>query len=242
MKTQTPLTNMENRWVHSTKEVFYALVEMGYDPYIDKYLGYEKLEVVNNGIIFNVSVVNSTSKQAYYHRGHFYDHPYEEFTITEEKVPFLKLEDIEWVMVEAPEWMLLTHIANDMDRIKLGVKITKIPSDLYSYLRKLDEMSKDFKVTWACKEKIDRRLHKNRPLSLAIGRWLLSCSSNSCLININEDVILTGISKSTDGDFIFIIRNCGSTSWRFEITLPDDYIIPDQVLQWMKEYQEQGIK
>jgi len=132
-------------------------------------------------------------------------------------------------MVEAPEWMLLTHIGNDMDRIRLGVEITKIPSDLYSYLRKLDEKSKDFKVTWKLKEKIDRRLHKNRPLALSIGRWLTNHSPIGNLVAVSN-----GIFICTGGPEHF----WGYTS----ATLPDDYIIPDQALQWMKEYQEQGIK
>jgi len=118
---QTPLTNMEGRWVHSTKEAFDALVEMGYAIYAYKYLGYKKLEVASNGIVFQVGDITSTYKQSYYHNGHFYDQPYEELTITEEKVPFPEFEDIEWVMVEAPEWAQV-GIFTGIKRISSGVE------------------------------------------------------------------------------------------------------------------------
>jgi len=250
---QTPLTDMENRWVHSTKEAFDALVAMGYALYACKYLGYKKLEVASNGIIFQVGAITSTSKQAYYHNGNFYDQPYKEFTITEEKVPFPELEDIEWTMVEAPEWMLDTsfrfgggfvfagvhHIymnnTKDDDDDKMFVRLNKSE---YSIIKALHENSKDFKVTWKLKEKIDRRLHENRPLALAIGKWQVENNRGIPIIEKTK-----GISE------IFAVYNgrnfctgACSTEWIIEATLPDDYIIPDQVLQWMKEYKEQGIK
>jgi len=89
---QTPLTNMENRWVHSTKEAFDALVKMGYvqmSPY-DKKMEILEVYSSDNGISdpYNTCQLSSSeyisykSKQAYYHNGHFYDQPYEEFIIT----------------------------------------------------------------------------------------------------------------------------------------------------------------
>jgi len=236
---QTPLTNMKGRWVHSTKEAFDALVEMGYEPYTDKYLGYKELEVVLDGIIFQGGPVNLTSKQAYYHNGNFYDHPYEEFTITEEKVPFPELEDIEWVMVES-------HIARKMgsylsvklwDMLDTEMPIKVLCNEEIELFKTLYENSKDFKVSFKLKEKINRKLHENRPLAMAVGRWLYEAGYGNG-IKIDETTFLARC--STTGKY-----------FRFEAlddyvsnicTLPDDYIIPDQVLQWMKEYQEQGIK
>jgi len=228
-----PLTNMENRWVHSTKEAFDALVAMGYAPYTDKYLGYEKLEVANNGIIFQGSVVDSTSKQAYYHNGHFYDQPYEEFTITEEKVPFPELEDIEWVRVEAPEWYgknvpwIFSIDAN------VRYQFNELHEDDFGVFKTLHENSKDFKVTWKLKEKINRKLHENRPLALAIGRWL---DEEDETIKIQDERYLVMIS-TTCTKFITNKDGWGKRTYN-ECTIPDNYIIPDQVLQWMKEYQE----
>jgi len=211
---QTPLTNMEGRWVHSTKEAFYALVEMGYRPYTDTYLGYEKLEVSNNGIIFQGSVVDSTSKQTYYHNGHFYDQPYEEFTITEEKAPFPELEDIE--EFTGPEWW-----------IDLITRFYSINGELiYKHTRIAYENG--VPVTWKLKPKIDRRLHKNRPLALAIGSALL--------LGIINPVPCQFDSIAAIGSHNGMLFYCGSDGERREVTIPDDYIIPDQVLQWMKEY------
>jgi len=131
---QTPLTNMENRWVHSTKEAFDALVAMGYTihPKIDSFYDLEDELIIEkkyiDSFIGKGAAERNGFKQAYYHNGHFYDQPYEEnkenkmsqiekeflaeecgedesrvynsfpeeeFTITEEKVPFPELEDIE---------------------------------------------------------------------------------------------------------------------------------------------------
>jgi len=240
---QTPLTNMENRWVHSTKEAFDALVEMGYALYACKYLGYKKLEVASNGIIFQVGAITSTSKQAYYHNDHFYDQPYEEFTITDEKVPFPELEDIEWVMVEAPEWMLDTsfrfgggfvfagvhHIYMNNTKDDDDKMFVRLNKSEYSVIKALHENSKDFKVSFKLKEKINRNLHENRPLALAIGRLI---DEKGAPIKVLHD----GETKN-----LYIVSVTGNRfkvggSTELDCTIPDDYIIPEQVLQWMKEY------
>jgi len=200
---QTPLTNMEGRWVHSTKEAFYALVGMGYALYAYKYLGYEKLEVARNGIIFQVGAITSTSKQAYYHNGNFYDHPYEEFTITEEKVPFPELEDIE--IFTGPEWWI--------DTLKL-ISYSSYDSRLNSYEFSKKAYENGVPVTWKLKEKINRKLHENRALALAIGRWLTNHAPIGSLVAVSN-----GIFICTGGPEHF----WGYTS----ATLPDYYIIPE---------------
>jgi len=167
---QTPLTNMDGYKVDCTPEIYDALIELGYIDYVmDKETRISlynpiSLFVEPTGIINSSSNPKLDKKQAYYHNGHFYDKPYEEFTITEEKVPFPELEDIEWVMVDAPEWW--TPPMN-LNKCYFGEKYINLSFESYNDTKILYENSKDFKVTWACKEKIDRRLHKNRPLALA---------------------------------------------------------------------------
>jgi len=153
---QTPLTNMENRWVHSTKEAFDALVVMGYKAR-DKYIKLgEILVVLSDNYIYQTLVGGDFTKQAYYNNGHFYDEPYEEFTITEEKVPFPEFEGIESVNVKVPKF-----IANALDgvllqsthsfKFKMYNKYEKAQYDKY---KELHENSKDFKVTWSLKDKV----------------------------------------------------------------------------------------
>jgi len=81
---QTPLTNMENRWVHSTKEAFDALVEMGYEPFEPYYKISESecLKIWNcdeTEVAIYTGIIDYTYskglKQAYYHNGNFYDEP-----------------------------------------------------------------------------------------------------------------------------------------------------------------------
>jgi len=251
---QTPLTNMEDRWVHSTKEAFDSLVEMGYEPFEPYYKISESecLKIWNcdeTEVAIYTGIIDSTYskglKQAYYHNGHFYDHPYEEFTITEEKVPFPELEDIEWVMVEAPEWAQVDKFTG-IKRISSGVEFNNkynlnkesrewLDCTLIPTVKILYENSKDFKVTWKLKEKINRKLHENRTLALAIGRWLLE-GGEGIHLGFGFLWAVQGTNKS-----LFFVTS-GPFKNQKECTLPDDYIIPDQVLQWMKEYQEQGIK
>jgi len=77
-------------------------------------------------------------------------------------------------------------------------------------------------------------LHVNRPLALAIGRCLLEgiIISDSIFFNLGT------VKVNNVGELVFH----NGDYWDAHFTLPDDYIIPDQALQWMKEYQEQGIK
>jgi len=232
---QTPLTSMEDRWVHSTKEAFDALVEMGYEPYTDKYLGYKELGVVLDGIIFQGGPMYLTSKQAYYHNGNFYDQPYEEFTITEEKVPFPELEDIEWIMVKSSDINVfkttflnesLKEMINGFMLVDKEYEGSTISSLNYDDLKVLISIGVD--VEYKLKEKINRKLHENRPLALAIGRGLLEgiIISDSIFFNLGA-VKINNVGKLVfhNGDY-----------WDDYFTLPDDYIIPEQVLQWMKEY------
>ncbi|PNX48615.1 MAG: hypothetical protein BV456_09615 [Thermoplasmata archaeon M8B2D] len=240
---QTPLTSMENRWVNSTKEAFDALVEMGYNLYTDKYLGYEKLEVVSNGIIFQVGAINSTSKQAYYHNGHFYDQPYEEFTITEEKVQFPELEDIaisksvsKHLLVSLPKsvtWLISEFYGDFKDMSAI---------DQYKVAKKMYEYGLD--VECKLKPKINRKLHENRPLALAIGRWLVEGNSITG-VQVNEEYFLQGVMAFDRRVYCILNNGYGeySASSLTEVSIDDDFIIPEQVLQWMKEYQqEEGIK
>jgi len=82
--------------------------------------------------------------------------------------------------------------------------------------------------------KINRKLHENRPLALAIGRGLLE----GLIISDSIFIRLGAVKVNNVGKLLF--HNVDY--WKEECTLPDDYIIPEKVLQWMKEYQEQGIK
>jgi len=255
---QTPLTNMENRWVLSTKEAFDALVGMGYTSYSNgEYSTKTKILLIDEKRIHRYSSEihfksDNRVKQAYYHNDHFYDQPYEEFIITDEKVPFPELEDIEWAMVEAPEWMLDTsfrfgggfvfagvhHIymnnTRDDDNDDDDKMFVRLNKSEYSVIKALHENSKDFKVSFKLKEKINRKLHENRPLALAIGRGLLEGIIISDIIFFN----LGAVKINNVGKLVFH----NGDYWDDYFTLPDDYIIPEQVLQWMKEYQEQGIK
>jgi len=202
---QTPLTNMENRWILATKEAFDALVAMGYALYACKYLGYKKLEVTSNGIIFQVGAITSTSKQAYYHKGHFYDQPYEEFTITKEKVPFPELEDIE--EFTGPKWW-----------IDLITRFYSINGELiYKHTRIAYENG--VPVTWKLKEKINRKLHENRALALAIGRWLVN---HDCIqVDQGDLYAVCGLDISKKP---FKVGYGGY--WADECTLPMDERIP----------------
>jgi len=128
-------------------------------------------------------------------------------------------------MVEAPIWWI------SMEKDGFGKKIRHDTG--IEIAKRFYENSKDFKVTWKLKEKINRKLHENRALALAIGYWL-----------VNHDWI------KVDQGYLYAVCGLGVSKkpfkvwygeyWADECTLPDDYIIPDQVLQWMKEYQEQG--
>jgi len=234
-KMKTPLTNMEDRWVHSTKEAFDALVAMGYEPLTTTYHieGNHFLEVINNNkgepIIYQLSMdvhPEPYSKQAYYHKGRFYDQPYEEFTITDEKVPFPELEDIEWVKVDAPEWWPYDW--------KSG-KVHLMTESFYNLAKLFNENSNEFKVSFKLKEKINRKLHENRPLALAIGK-VLDESRTAC-IDLSDGTFIQYVSST--GEYFMVYSGSGTNVELYDVsacTLPDDYIIPDQVLQWMKEY------
>jgi len=248
---QIPLTNMEDRWVHSTKEAFDALVAMGYTihPEINSFDDLHDELIIKKQYIDSYTLEGGAErngfKQAYYHNGNFYDQPYEEFTITEEKVPFPELNDIEWAMVDNPEW----HWSYDLfmkDGMAIGLsgKHSFNGDDAerrYSNIKLIHENSKDFKVTWKLKEKINRKLHENRPLALAIGK-VLDESRTAC-IDLADGTFLQYVSST--GEYFMVYSGAGTNVELYDVsacTLPDDYIIPEQVLQWMKEYQEQGIK
>jgi len=230
---QTPLTNMEGRWVHSTKDAFDALVEMGYKihPEINSFDDLHDELIIKkqyiDSFILEGGAERNGFKQAYYHKGHFYDEPYEEFTITEEKVPFPELEDIE--IFTGPEWWI--------DTLKL-INYSSYDSRLNSYESSKKAYENGVPVTWNLKEKINRKLHENIPLALAIGRLMVETA-----IVIKCDYgYLNAVAVFKNGKTSFIFSTNGTLDRTEICTLPDDYIIPDQVLQWMKEYQEQGIK
>jgi len=105
----------------------------------------------------------------------------------------------------------------------------------------LHENSKDFKVTWKLKEKINRKLHENRALAMAIGRGLFEGKVKPILVDTvmgNKNTFLLGIEDIKSSAAPFHTKS----GYHCSVSLPDDYIIPDKVLQWMKEYQKQGIK
>jgi len=158
---QTPLTNMEGRWLHSTKEAFDALVAMGYVQSVQLgYLDKTKCILVHNSNIhtFSMDVSNSLhypTKQAYFHNGHFYDQPYEEFTITDEKVPFPELEDIEVdkdgnLVIILPEFLI--HIIIEIDMLN---DLETIPIENQYRIAKL-AYENGIQVTWKLKEKKEK--------------------------------------------------------------------------------------
>jgi len=119
--------------------------------------------------------------------------------------------------------------------ITYGYELDQV-KQFYYLLESLYENSKDFKVTWKLKPKIDRRLHKNRPLALAIGRWL---DEQGTEIRLDKYTDFTAVSASGKYFFLCNFKNGEQLSMLTSMILPDDYIIPEKVLQWMKEYREQ---
>jgi len=240
---QTPLTNMEGRYITpATKEAFDALVKMGYKFDDDKGQDASYLTLDGRYIIWNYFINTLLFKQAYYHNGNFYDQPYEEefddsifddtgnfdimdvideeFTINEEKVPFPDT-------FEFFASYLLDHCE--------GETITY--ENLQSWLSKSEKERKRRNE----ESKIDRRLHENRPLALAIGKML--DESRTACIDVADGTFLQYVSST--GEYFMVYSGAGTNVELYDVsacTLPDDYTIPDQVLQWMKEYQKQVIK
>ncbi len=75
------------------------------------------------------------------------------------KQPFPKLEDIEWVMVEAPCWLNFPFISTSTSgfpRLEAGVVYDDIElyntEFVYHIAKEVYENSQDLKVTWKLKE------------------------------------------------------------------------------------------
>lgn len=208
----------------------------------------------------------------------FWEPVEEEHTISE-KEPFPALDDIEWVIVEVPEWY------TEFDKIYGYTKNKKYYVNNYPHaypdMKNLYENSKDFKVTWKLKEKqpefkvgnvfetydghfvtikyitkdiryvtkehpqgpfskkalkpINRKLHENKPLAMAIGRWLVE-TGNYVPVSETNTYWLQAVGYSLNNHLQF---RYGKNIWEFIATLPYDYEIPEQVLQWMKEYKKE---
>jgi hypothetical protein len=170
----------------------------------------------------------------------------EPFLITEvEREPFPALEDIEWVMVEAPEWyeggevrpMESMIICDDA----YGVNTAKMLRNLYPGIKLLHENSKDFTVTWRTKSKINRKLHENKPLAMAMGRWIVETGAFFYTSNGHSKVMDCVISisyKENEDEEKQMMFYSPQSYWKTECTIPVNYEIPEQVIQWMKEYEE----
>ena len=166
MKKQ-PLTKeeLEGKCVDVSREAFDALTDIGFESYNSetfevKFGGKGFLMVLEDG--FLLSCGTSAKANAYYHKGNFYDEPQDD-TITVEKVPFPEMDEIEWVMVEAPEWYKdeLFESDDSFQIFTLSVGNKYQEDNSYSKqafkrtcedAKKIHENSQDFKVTWELKQ------------------------------------------------------------------------------------------
>ena len=85
---KVPLTDMEGRWWEQSEEAFKAAKKMGYEEEGNRRPRSE-WDVLSNGMICDYIDLPSRfecyiGKQAYYHKGHFYDEPQDEW-LTEVK-------------------------------------------------------------------------------------------------------------------------------------------------------------
>jgi hypothetical protein len=68
----------------------------------------------------------------------------------DEKVPFPAMDEIEWVMVKAPEWY---PVEFRYDNCGIKIPAMDISKEDFEFCKKLYENSKDFTVTWELKDK-----------------------------------------------------------------------------------------
>ncbi len=66
------------------------------------------------------------------------------------KQPFPERDKIDWVKVEAPEWLRSTWLDESMINVYLGKQLN--PSTIYAEAKNAYENSQDFKVTWQLKQ------------------------------------------------------------------------------------------
>jgi len=103
------------------------------------------------------------------------------------------------------------------------------------------------------KHTINRNLHENKPLAMAIGRWLVEEEYN-CNIVIregNSNIAQTTLFAVIGSQFMMHYKvnkvvDGNERAYDYQVnqhcTLPDNYKIPKQVMKWYKKYEEKETK
>lgn len=131
------------------------------------------------------------------------------------------------IIFTEPKWLIdiTSKAVKEYSELKRG-------EEFYNLMKMAHDQGID--VKW--KFEINRNLHENIALGLAIGRLLLEDNS------VYPDDIgqLEAVTWFEDADELCFITEYDSSERHF--TLPDSYEIPEKVLKWAEEYENLLVK
>ena len=103
------------------------------------------------------------------------------------------------------------------------------PSEIYDIFKKAYENGVD--VKWKLETYgIDRRLHVNRPLAIAVGKWLVE---NGSVQLVSEDDLFA-VNAVGRGNPFYINGFDGFDRWISEATIAPDFKFPEELLELYK--------